>query len=315
MLPSATSPLRDTKLTFCATLPQQYRWFEREDNDVLPLAATVCTHIKLNSALAPDPDPFPDPQQPARPLADFADGHRQTPARRQPHNAPSLHTAWTIQSTSSLELTRRQLGSKCWSHRLDHWSFCRMGDGRSITGPCVAWATAGAGATGSITGACAAWATAGAGATGSITGASVAWATAGAGAGGSITGAGVAWATAGAGAGGSITGPCVAWATTGAQATGSITGAGVAWATAFAGAGGSITRACVAWATAGAGATSCVSFAKCQCPLPRNTLSTNRLEKVRSAQTRTKAVSIHSCGTREASIGDRDASTSEVFNS
>ena len=130
MLPSATSPLRDTTLTFCATSPQQlicrptvhsfpsnfldlgHRWFEREDNDVLPLAATVCTHIKLNSALAPDPDPFPDPQQPARPLADFADGHRQTPARRQPHNAPSLHTAWTIQSTSSLELTRRQLGSK-----------------------------------------------------------------------------------------------------------------------------------------------------------------------------------------------------------
>ena len=53
-----------------------HRWSEREDNeihifDVLPLTAAVYIQIKLDSALAPDPDPFPDPQQPARPLADL----------------------------------------------------------------------------------------------------------------------------------------------------------------------------------------------------------------------------------------------------
>ena len=39
--------------------------------DVLPLAATVYIQMKLNSALYPGADPFPDPQQPARPPADL----------------------------------------------------------------------------------------------------------------------------------------------------------------------------------------------------------------------------------------------------
>ena len=65
-----------------------HRWSEREDNDihifdVLPLAAT---------AYIP-----PDPQQPARPLADLLTAIARLLARRQPHNAPLLHTAWTIQ--------------------------------------------------------------------------------------------------------------------------------------------------------------------------------------------------------------------------
>ena len=79
-----------------------HRWSEREDNeihifDVLPPAATIYIQIKLNSALYPDPDPFPDPQQPARPLADLLKAIAGLFARRQPHNAPSLHTWWTIQ--------------------------------------------------------------------------------------------------------------------------------------------------------------------------------------------------------------------------
>ena len=105
-----------------------HRWSEREDNDidifdVLPLAAVVYIQIKLNSALAPDPDPFPDPQQPARPLADLLTAITRLLARRQLHNAAhgrrgqssksSLRSiaSWTT-STTSLPLTRRQLGSK-----------------------------------------------------------------------------------------------------------------------------------------------------------------------------------------------------------
>ena len=104
-LAAAVDLPRHSALLSLQLLGLAHRWFEREDNDVLPLAATVCTHIKLNSALAPDPDPFPDPQQPARPLADLLTAIARLSARRQ-------HTAWTIQSTSSLELARRQLGSK-----------------------------------------------------------------------------------------------------------------------------------------------------------------------------------------------------------
>ena len=79
-----------------------HRWSEREDNDihifdVLPLATTVYIQIKLNSAWAADPDPFPDPQQPARPSADLQTAFARVLASRQPHNAPSLHTAWTNQ--------------------------------------------------------------------------------------------------------------------------------------------------------------------------------------------------------------------------
>ena len=78
-------------------------WTEREDNDididdVHPLAASVYICIKLHSPRYPDPVPyqFPDPQQPARPLADLLTAIAALLARRQPHNAPLLHSAWTI---------------------------------------------------------------------------------------------------------------------------------------------------------------------------------------------------------------------------
>ena len=79
-----------------------HRWSERGDNDihtfdVLPLAASVYIHIKLHSALCRDPNPLPDPHQPARPLADLLGAIAGLHARREPHNAPLLHTAWTNQ--------------------------------------------------------------------------------------------------------------------------------------------------------------------------------------------------------------------------
>ena len=79
-------------------------WTEREDNnidsvDVHSLVAAVFDHIKLHSARYPDlvPHQFPDPQQPARPLADLLTAIAALLARRQHHNAPFLHPAWTIQ--------------------------------------------------------------------------------------------------------------------------------------------------------------------------------------------------------------------------
>ena len=69
-----------------------HRWSEREDNDiqifdVLPLAARVHILVKMN------PPRAPDPQQPARPLADLLTASARLLARRLPHNVPSLHTA------------------------------------------------------------------------------------------------------------------------------------------------------------------------------------------------------------------------------
>ena len=55
------------------------------------LAAGVYILVKMN------PAPAPDPHQLARPLADLLTAIARLLARRQPHNAPSLHTAWTIQ--------------------------------------------------------------------------------------------------------------------------------------------------------------------------------------------------------------------------
>ena len=115
----------------------------------IPLAASVYIHFKLHTARYPDPVPyqFPDPQQPARPLADLFTAIAALLAKRQPHNAPLLHPAWTTQevvteeyrwgqSTTSLAPTRQQLGSKssssaspcgvssspsCLSARSFHW--------------------------------------------------------------------------------------------------------------------------------------------------------------------------------------------------
>ena len=78
-------------------------WSEGEDpdidiNDVHTLAAAVYIHIKLHSARNPDPAPIqlPDPQQPARSLTDLLSGIAALLARRQPHNAPLLHSARTV---------------------------------------------------------------------------------------------------------------------------------------------------------------------------------------------------------------------------
>ena len=74
-----------------------------EDNDsdivdVHSLTATVHIHFTLHSARYPGLVPYqlPDPQQPARPLADLLTAIAAL-ARRQPHNAPLLHSAWTNQ--------------------------------------------------------------------------------------------------------------------------------------------------------------------------------------------------------------------------
>ena len=55
-------------------------------------------HCKLRSARYPDrvPCQFPDPQQPARPLAGLLTATAALLARRQRHSAPLLHSAWTI---------------------------------------------------------------------------------------------------------------------------------------------------------------------------------------------------------------------------
>ena len=82
-------------------------------------------HTQLHQARYPDPDTFPDRQQPARPQADLLSAIAALLAERQPRNAPSLHTEWTLQqsvtersiaswgqSTTSLGHTRRHLGPK-----------------------------------------------------------------------------------------------------------------------------------------------------------------------------------------------------------
>ena len=81
-----------------------HRWSEREDNDihifdVFPLAATVYLLVKMNPARAPDPP------QPVRPVADLPTVIARLLARRQPHNAPPLHAAWTIQQIVSEEVS------------------------------------------------------------------------------------------------------------------------------------------------------------------------------------------------------------------
>ena len=96
-----------------------HKWSEREDNDihifdVLPLAATVHVQITLNSAQNPDPDPFPDPQQPARPLADLLTAIAGILARCQPRNALSLHTAWTIQQIVTEEYRILDHQQRAW---------------------------------------------------------------------------------------------------------------------------------------------------------------------------------------------------------
>ena len=58
---------------------------------ILPLAAAVYIFVEMN------PAPAQVPQQTARPLADLLTTVARFLTRRQPHNAPSFHTAWTIQ--------------------------------------------------------------------------------------------------------------------------------------------------------------------------------------------------------------------------
>ena len=85
-------------------------WTEREEpdidiNDVHLLAAAVCIHIELHSARFPDPAPFqlPNPQQPARSLTHLLTAVAALLARRQPHSAPVLHSAWTVQQVITEE--------------------------------------------------------------------------------------------------------------------------------------------------------------------------------------------------------------------
>ena len=85
-------------------------WTERADtdidiNDIHSLAAAVYIHIKLHSERYPGPAPFqlPDPLQPARSLTDLLTAIAALLARRQPHNAPLLHSAWTVQEVITEE--------------------------------------------------------------------------------------------------------------------------------------------------------------------------------------------------------------------
>ena len=114
---AATADLPPHRALFSQQLldPTHKRWTEREDNDIdivdiLPLAAAVFFLSKLHSARYPGPFPnqFPDPQRPARPPADLLTAILLTAiaallARRQPHNAPLLRPAWTIQEVVTEE--------------------------------------------------------------------------------------------------------------------------------------------------------------------------------------------------------------------
>ena len=81
-----------------------HRWWSEAEgpdidvNDVYPLAAADYISIKLYSAKYTDLAPFqlPDLRQPARSLTDLLTTLAAFPGRRQPHNAPPLHSAQTV---------------------------------------------------------------------------------------------------------------------------------------------------------------------------------------------------------------------------
>ena len=77
------------------------RGLQRVDNDIhvfdiLPLAAAVCRLIET------DPGWASEPRYP-RPLPELLAAIAGLLARRQPHNAPKLRTAWTIQQVTRAE--------------------------------------------------------------------------------------------------------------------------------------------------------------------------------------------------------------------
>ena len=89
------------QISLFSTWTLAHVWSERRDNDihifdVLPLAAAVCIFIKMDPARAQVP-------RHTRPLADLPATIARLLARRQPHNAPSLHTGWTIQQILTVE--------------------------------------------------------------------------------------------------------------------------------------------------------------------------------------------------------------------
>ena len=78
-----------------------HAWSERRDNDihifdVLSLAAAVHVVIKADPGWACEP-------RYTWPLSDLLAAIAGLFARRQPHNAPTLHTAWTIQQLTRAE--------------------------------------------------------------------------------------------------------------------------------------------------------------------------------------------------------------------
>ena len=92
-----------------------WQWFNRRKCAYLLRDHAATTHLPLHCAffslqhldlallVKMNPAPAPDPELPARPLAGLLTAIARLLARRQPHNAPSLHTAWTIQPTVTEE--------------------------------------------------------------------------------------------------------------------------------------------------------------------------------------------------------------------
>ena len=85
-------------------------WTERADTDIdikdiHRLAAAVYIHMKLHSERYPGRAPFqlPDPLQPARSLTDLLTAVAALLARRKTHNAPLLHSAWTVKQVITEE--------------------------------------------------------------------------------------------------------------------------------------------------------------------------------------------------------------------
>ena len=83
-----------------------------------PSAAAVYIHIKLHSEGGPGLAPLqlPDPLLPARSLTDLLEPLAALLARSQPHRAPFLHSAWTVQQVIAeecriLELAHLELGT------------------------------------------------------------------------------------------------------------------------------------------------------------------------------------------------------------
>ena len=130
----------DARLSFCGISPLQLAasrcallpatsgsdaqgWTERADtdidiNDIQPLAVAGSIHTKLQSERCPGPAPFqlPDPLQPACSLTDLLTAVATLVAKRQPHSAPLLHSAWTVQQVITeecriLELFHYKLGT------------------------------------------------------------------------------------------------------------------------------------------------------------------------------------------------------------